>query len=53
MRQALAFIESFNESKPCEPFTRYEVGVGYTNGDEIRGQFKDKATAVAFLRGIR
>ena len=25
----------------------------YSNGDEIRGQFKDKMTAVAFLVGIR
>ncbi|MFN0134835.1 MAG: DNA methylase [Phycisphaerae bacterium] len=51
--EAIAFIESFDESKPCEPFTRYEVGVRYSNGDEIRGQFMDKATAVAFLRSMR
>lgn len=51
--EAIAFIESFDESKPCPPFTRYEVGVRYSNGDEIRGQFKDKATAVAFLRSMR
>jgi hypothetical protein len=51
--EAIAFIEAFDESKPCEPFTRYEVGVRYSNGDEIRGQFKDKATAVVFLRGIQ
>jgi hypothetical protein len=42
-----------NESRPDAPFTRYEVGVRYSNGDEIRGQFKDKATAIAFLRGMR
>ncbi len=51
--EAIAFIEAFDESKPCKPFTRYEVGVRYSNGDEIRGQFKDKMTAVAFLAGIR
>jgi hypothetical protein len=51
--EAIAFIEAFDESKPCEPFTRYEVGVRYSNGDEIRGQFKDKMTAVAFLRGMQ
>jgi len=51
--EAIAFIEAFDESKPCESFTRYEVGVRYSNGDEIRGQFKDKATAVAFLCGMR
>lgn len=53
VREAIAFIETFDESKPCEPFTRYEVGVRYSNGDEIRGQFKDKSAAVAFLRGMR
>ncbi len=50
--EAIAFIESFDETKPCEPFTRYEVGVRFSNGDEIRGQFKDKADAIAFLRGM-
>jgi len=50
--EAIAFIQSFNESKPAQPFTRYEVGVRYGNGDEIRGQFKDKAAAVTFLRGM-
>lgn len=51
--EAIAFIESFDESKPDTSFTRYEVGVRYSDGDEIRGQFKDKTTAIAFLRGIR
>jgi len=51
--KVIAFIRMLNESKPDAPFTRYEVGVRYSNGDEIRGQFKDKATAIAFLRGMR
>ena len=50
---AIAFIDSYDESKPHTPFTRYEVGVRYSNGDEIRGQFEDKATAITFLRGIK
>ena len=50
--EAIAFIEAFDESRPYEPFTRYEVGVRYSNGDEIRGQFKDKMSAVAFLSGV-
>lgn len=49
----IAFIEAFDQSKPREPFTRYEFGVRYSNGDEVRGQFRDKATALAFLRGQR
>jgi hypothetical protein len=51
--EAIAFIESFDESKPDVPFTRYEVGVRYSNGDEIRGQFKDKVSAITFLREMR
>lgn len=51
--EAIDFIESFEESKPNSLFIRYEVGVRYNNGDEIRGQFRDKATAIAFLRGMR
>lgn len=50
--EAIAFIESFDESKPSEPFARYEVGIRYSNDDEVRGQFKDKPTAVAFLRTL-
>jgi hypothetical protein len=48
-----AFIEKFDKTKPDTPFIRYEVGVRYSNGDEIRRQFKGKATAITFLRGMR
>lgn len=51
--EAITFIEAFDETKPCEPFTRYEVGIRYSNGDEVRGEFKDKLTAIDFLRGMR
>jgi hypothetical protein len=51
--EAVTFIEGFDESNATEPFIRYEVGVTYNNGDEVRGQFKDKMTAVAFLRGMK
>jgi len=40
--EAIAFIEAFDASKPITLLARYEVGVRYSNGDEIRGQFKDK-----------
>lgn len=51
--EAIALIVSFDESNLDTPFGRYEVGVRYSNGDEVRGQFKDKATAVAFLHSMR
>jgi hypothetical protein len=50
---AIALIKSFDGRVPCQPLVRYEVGLRYSNGNEIRGQFKDKAAAVAFLRGMR
>jgi hypothetical protein len=53
LAEAITFIESFDESQPATPFTRYEVGVRYSNGDEIRGQFQDKTSAIIFLRSIR
>ena len=51
--EAIAFIASFDESKPNAPFARYEVGVRFSNGDEVRGQFREKTTAIVFLRDIR
>lgn len=51
--EAIAFIESYDECKPVASLIRYEVGVRYSNGDEVRGQFKYKITAIAFLRGMR
>ena len=52
MADAIAFVESYG-SKSVPSFTRYEIGVRYSNGDEIRGQFHDKTTALAFLRSVR
>jgi len=51
--QAIAYIESFDESATDGALIRYEVGVRYSNGDEVRGQFRDKETATVFLRSVR
>jgi hypothetical protein len=50
--EAIAFIEGFDESGLAQEFVRYEVIVRYTNGDEVRGQFQDKHSAVEFLGRI-
>jgi hypothetical protein len=50
---AIDFIEAFDESRPESSFARFEVGVRYSNGDEIRGQFTEKAAAIVFLRDMR
>jgi len=51
--EAITLVESFEVVRFETPFTQFEVGVRYSNGDEIRGQFSDKATTIAFLRGMR
>jgi hypothetical protein len=50
--EAIAFVELFDKSKPDAPLAPYEVGVRYSNGNEIRWQFTDRAAAIAFLRGM-
>ncbi len=51
--EAIAFIDAFDEAVSRGGFARYELGVRYTNGDEVRGQFQDKATAIAFLKSMQ
>lgn len=51
--EAIAYIASIDRSHLDMPFTQCEVGVRYSNGDEIRGQFRDKSTAIVFLREIQ
>jgi hypothetical protein len=50
---AIDLIQRYDERQSVVGFVRYEVDVRYSNGDKITGQFEDKGTAVAFLRGIR
>ena len=50
---AIDFIAAVEEVRACASCIRYEVGIRYTNGDEVRGQFKDKLTAIAFLREMK
>jgi hypothetical protein len=48
--EAIAFIEGCDETRFAPSFVRYEIGIRYNNGDEVRGQFQDKGTAISFLR---
>ena len=50
---AVRFIVRYDESVPVAGFQRYELAVRYTNGDEIRCSFREKATAVDFLRAAQ
>jgi hypothetical protein len=51
--EANALLDLFGKSKSDTPFTPFEVGVRYSNRNEICGQFNVKAAAIAILRGVR
>lgn len=50
---AVRFIVRYDESVPVVGFQRYELNVRYSNGDEIRCSFREKTTAIDFLRAAR
>jgi hypothetical protein len=52
VEDAIAFISGYDEFTNMGPFIRFEVNVQYTNGNEIKGKFNDKATAIEFLRTL-
>jgi len=47
---ALAYVNDYAEVLTAHPFVRYEIVVHYTNGNEVKGQFGDKGSALVFLR---
>ena len=50
---AVRFIARYDESLPVAGFQRYELSVRYSNGDEIRCSFREKTTAIDFLRAAQ
>jgi hypothetical protein len=50
IEDAIAFVLGYNELDEARPIARYEVEISYSNGETIRGQFKDKETTIQFLR---
>lgn len=50
---AIQFIEGYGDDARAMPVERYEIEVRYNNGDVVRGQFKDKEAAIAFLRSYQ
>jgi hypothetical protein len=52
IERAVEFVEQYVEVGSPQPFVRYEVELHYSNGDELRGRFADKADAVAYLRSF-
>ena len=52
IEDAVRFVEDYDEAAPASEFVRYELNVRYTNGDEIRGSFREKYKAIDFLRSF-
>ncbi len=50
---AISFLKQHDQTEKVREFVRYEIGVRYSNGDEIRGQFQSKVSAIEFLTGVR
>lgn len=51
-KAAIAFLESHVQNQAALQFVRYEISVRFSNGDEIRGQFQAKDSAIEFLKTV-
>jgi hypothetical protein len=52
VEEAINYVEAYGEDDIEQPFAKYEIDVMYNNGNEIKGQFHDKESAVEFLRNF-
>ena len=50
IEDAVLFVSEYDESISVSGFVRYELNVRYSNGDEIRGAFRQKEGCIDFLR---
>ncbi|HUE72137.1 MAG TPA: hypothetical protein VMP01_14735 [Pirellulaceae bacterium] len=50
---AIQFIERYSDDGRKKPIDRYEIEVRYNNGDSIHAKFKDKVSAIEFLRSYQ
>lgn len=46
---AVRFVSDFDQLTPAKEFVRYELVIRYSNGDEVRGAFQERDSAVDFL----
>jgi hypothetical protein len=47
---AIQFIQKYAGKREVKPIDRYEIQIRYNNGNEVLGSFKDKESAIEFLR---
>ena len=52
IEEAARFVSEYDESISVSGFVRYELNVRYSNGDEIRGAFRQKEGCIDFLRSL-
>ena len=52
IEEAVRFVSEHDRSAPDSVFVRYELNIRYSNGDEIRGTFREKERAIEFLRSF-
>lgn len=50
---AIHCIETYEDNKGSKPFERFEIDVRYSNGNVITGKFKDRDSAIEFLRAYQ
>lgn len=50
VKEAISFIEDYNENDSAKPVVKYEIEIRYNSGTVIRGEFPDKDEAIYFLR---
>jgi len=50
---AIRFIETYDDGGRSRPIERFEIEVRYSNGDTIRGNFRDKPAAIEFLKNYQ
>ncbi|MGC8817666.1 MAG: DNA methylase [Candidatus Hadarchaeum sp.] len=51
--EAIAFIDSYDQTQPPSGFIRYEIQIRFSNGEKITGEFNNKSSAIDFLRAYR
>lgn len=51
--EAISFIKKYGEKASDKPVERYEIQVRYNNGNIVEGKFKDKDSAIEFLRAYQ
>src|SRR5207245_10180743 len=52
VQEAIDFV-NFAHASENLPVAKYEIEVRYNNGDQIRGEFSERTTAIEFLRSFQ